>query len=267
MASVWRWRPALSGITPWSAWTYAVLLTLDIAAMIINILAYTGAQSQDDRPIIKNTFITFPPVGDHIQRLEIALPSLGLITHTTLAIMVPLKIGRLSRNGARLSATRCWFALVPLPYHLLCLGAWIASVVLQAEYVPVLGAGKLPECVKFGDELSQCGMVTASWILSMVMCLPEFLFVLLYIQALRGLFYISTPNTSSTPAPAPQQTARPQPETSDPVRYHVVLPPGADASQHDTMVPRATDLEIGTATPSYTSCTDAPPPYSKEKPT
>ena len=48
---------------------------LDIGMMIISILAYNGAQSDDSREILKRTLITFPPVGYHIQRTEIALVS------------------------------------------------------------------------------------------------------------------------------------------------------------------------------------------------
>lgn len=49
---------------------------LDIGMMIVSILAYVGAQSDDSRTVLKRTFITFPPVGYHIQRTEIALVSL-----------------------------------------------------------------------------------------------------------------------------------------------------------------------------------------------
>lgn len=52
-------------------WVFAVLL--DIGMMIVSILAYTGAQSEDDTAVIKRTHITFPTAGNHVQRAEIAL--------------------------------------------------------------------------------------------------------------------------------------------------------------------------------------------------
>lgn len=52
----------------------------------------------------------------------------------------------------------------PLPWHAACVVAWALLVAFQADYVPMLGRGRLPECVEYGSELSQCGMVTAGWI-------------------------------------------------------------------------------------------------------
>lgn len=56
-----------------------------------------------------------------------------------------------------------------LSWHGVCFVAWtvLATFVLatfQADYVPLLGRKRLPECVKYGSELTQCGMVTATWI-------------------------------------------------------------------------------------------------------
>lgn len=55
-----------------------------------------------------------------------------------------------------------------MSWHVISLGAWLTCIMFQARYVPILGTNKLSECVKFGDELAQCGMVTASWIVAMV---------------------------------------------------------------------------------------------------
>lgn len=171
-------------------WGFAIIL--DIGMMIVSIMAYTGAQSSDDRPTIKHTFITFPPAGQHIQRLEIALvrlgwqkqwllislgantssllqPSAGLIANPAFLIMISLPSIHVGdkhiRSRAQRLRRRFW---QPLLWHIACLGGWATSVALQARYVPVLGTGKLPECVEYGDELSQCGMVSASWALAMV---------------------------------------------------------------------------------------------------
>lgn len=54
-------------------WILGIVFIVDIGMMIVSIMAYTGAQSEDDRPIIKRTHITFPKYGHHIQRTEIAV--------------------------------------------------------------------------------------------------------------------------------------------------------------------------------------------------
>lgn len=54
---------------------YIFLFLLDVGMLTVSIMAYTGAQGEDDSTIIKHTYITFPAAGDHIQRAEIALVS------------------------------------------------------------------------------------------------------------------------------------------------------------------------------------------------
>jgi hypothetical protein len=50
-------------------------IILDIGMLIVAILAYIGAQTDQDSSIIRETHITFPSNAHHIQRLEIALVS------------------------------------------------------------------------------------------------------------------------------------------------------------------------------------------------
>lgn len=66
-------------------WASVLIIMLDIGMMVVAVMAYTGAQSSDDSAIIRDTYITFPGAGDHIQRLEIALVS----THTRSAWLKP----------------------------------------------------------------------------------------------------------------------------------------------------------------------------------
>lgn len=91
--------------------------------------------------------------------------------HITLPILLHQRLHHVQKPHtlAVAKTTQRWFILVPFLYHFLCLAAWLVLVVFQAQYVPVLGTNKLPECVEFGDELSQCGTVTASWILGIVL--------------------------------------------------------------------------------------------------
>lgn len=63
-----------------SLWASIFIILLDVGMMIVAIMAYTGAQSSEDRAVIKDTHITFPVAGHHIQRLEIAL--VGVSCHT-----------------------------------------------------------------------------------------------------------------------------------------------------------------------------------------
>ncbi|PHH68268.1 hypothetical protein CDD82_688 [Ophiocordyceps australis] len=150
------------------AWVLALLL--DIGMMIVSIMAYTGATSQDDRPIIRQTRITFSQAGHAIQRLEIALAALGLIMHPTLLTLTFLRVGRLRRHGSYPNAlgARLAIACVVVPWHLICLVAWIICAVLQANYVPLRASRQLDECDRFGTELSQCGFVSASWIMAII---------------------------------------------------------------------------------------------------
>ncbi|PHH63658.1 hypothetical protein CDD81_5639 [Ophiocordyceps australis] len=167
------------------AWVLALLL--DIGMMIISIMAYTGATSQDDRPIIRRTRITFPQTGHHIQRLEIALAALGLIVHPTLLALTFLRVGRLRRHGSHHNAVgaRLVIACFMVPWHLVCLAAWIVCVVLQSNYVPILGSRKLVECNRFGNELSQCGFVSASWIVAMIYCVYHFCLLLVVLAMMH----------------------------------------------------------------------------------
>lgn len=55
---------------------YIFIFLVDIGMLTVSIMAYTGAQDEDDRYVIKHTWITFPAAGHHIQRAEIALVSI-----------------------------------------------------------------------------------------------------------------------------------------------------------------------------------------------
>ncbi|KFA78756.1 hypothetical protein S40288_10634 [Stachybotrys chartarum IBT 40288] len=151
---------------------WSALFLLDVTMMIISIMAYTGAASPDDRQIIIDTHITFSPAGHHIQRTEIAMASLGIVANIASAVYGGVQIGYLRRGFGPEEARRARNRLLVFP-GLWCaasLGAWATCVALQTAYVPILGTRRLPECVEFGDELTQCGMLTASWILAMVYC-------------------------------------------------------------------------------------------------
>ncbi|POR37443.1 Uncharacterized protein TPAR_02371 [Tolypocladium paradoxum] len=167
-------------------WMFGILL--DIGMMIVSILAYTGAQSNDDRAVIRRTYITFPMAGRHVQRTEIALASLGVILNPTLATFTMVHMSRLRRTLSRpdVSNIKCITLFLLLPWHIACLAGWLVCVAFQAAYVPILGTRKLPECVRFGSELSQCGFVSASWIIAMLYCV---LHLVLLSTVLAMLFY------------------------------------------------------------------------------
>lgn len=54
------------------------------------------------------------------------------------------------------------------PWHSIATAGWITCAYFQSTYVPMLGAGKLPECVETNNGLKQCKMVNASWILAII---------------------------------------------------------------------------------------------------
>lgn len=66
-------------------------------------------------------------------------------------------------NGVKV---RRFLSLILLPGLVVLLAGWLLCTAFQASYVPVLRWDALPECAEFGDELAQCGMVTATWIIS-----------------------------------------------------------------------------------------------------
>ncbi|RYP90422.1 hypothetical protein DL770_003454 [Monosporascus sp. CRB-9-2] len=160
---------------------YILMVVLDIGMLIVAVMAYTGAQSSDDRKVIKETFITFPTAGHHIQRTEIALPSLGIIAHPFLMARYAMR-SRLSRTGMTAFLLK-W----ALPWHVVNLAAWALLAAFQAPYVPLLGRDLLPECVCYGSEMLQCGCVTASWIFALLYGGFHLTFVLLVLETLRSL--------------------------------------------------------------------------------
>ncbi|KAI1073922.1 hypothetical protein F5B20DRAFT_477812 [Whalleya microplaca] len=152
-------------------WLYIFGILIDIGMLIVSVLAYTGAQGEDDRAVLKHTWITFSPAGHHIQRTEIALPSLGLIVHSCLITIAAIHLSRMNRypfNQLSIDQTRLSILKYSFPWHALCLAVCIILIVFQSTYVPILGMRKLPECEKFGDELTQCGCVSATWIIAIV---------------------------------------------------------------------------------------------------
>ncbi|RYP18236.1 hypothetical protein DL767_009877 [Monosporascus sp. MG133] len=172
-----------SGLGPVEIGFFLCILMVvpDIGMLIVAVMAYTGAQGPDDREVIKETFITFPTAGHHIQRTEIALPSRGIIAHPFLMARYAMCSG-LSGTGMKVFLLK-W----RLPWHVVNLAAWAVLAAFQAPYVPLLGRDLLSECVRYGSELSQCGCVTASWIFAMPYGVFHLAFVLLVLETLRRL--------------------------------------------------------------------------------
>ncbi|RYP37250.1 hypothetical protein DL768_010888 [Monosporascus sp. mg162] len=76
------------------------MVALDIRKPIVAVMAYTGAQSPDDRKVIKEAFITFATAGHHIQWTEITLaPWVPLLGRDLLSECV--------RYGGKLSQCGC----------------------------------------------------------------------------------------------------------------------------------------------------------------
>lgn len=57
---------------------------------------------------------------------------------------------------------------VYFPWYCVNLIVWAVCVGFQSSYVPLLDVNILPECELYGSELTQCGMVSGSWVLAMV---------------------------------------------------------------------------------------------------
>lgn len=156
-------------------------IILDIGMLIVAILAYIGAQTDQDSSIIRETHITFPSNAHHIQRLEIALPAISLVVNIALDVLIIKRVGKLKRQDSlenRLAIERA-MTFFFLPWHSACLLTWAFCIGFQSSYVPMLDINILPECAEFGDELTQCGMVSATWILAIIYCLSHIVLIVL----------------------------------------------------------------------------------------
>jgi hypothetical protein len=187
--------------------------------------------------------------------------------HLVLPVLTPMHITRLSKDfsPARTKYTRRWVILVPLLYHMACLGAWAALLALQTDYVPVLGTDKLPECVKYGDELSQCGMLTAGWILAMVFCVVHLIMLVFLGLLVKNITYPKMQSVPQLPAPVDRGSSMALESTTKSiekhssrhsagqVQYHAVLPPG---TRTFPSVPR----------PVSDAASEQLPPYTEVKP-
>lgn len=162
-------------------WASIAISLLDVGMMIVAIMAYTGAQSSEDSAVIRDTFVTFPDAGDHIQRLEIALPALSLVVTIALAVLLTMRMRRLGAefNRANLVSAQRVVTFFYLPWYSVNLLVWAVCVGFQSSYVPLLDVNILPECEIYGSRLMQCGMVSGTWILAMVFCMVDIMMIVL----------------------------------------------------------------------------------------
>lgn len=101
---------------------------------------------------------------------DVPKPSLSLVVTTTLAVLLMVRLRRLTTDFSRqnlLSAQRL-LEFAYFPWYCACLLVWAVCVGFQSSYVPLLDANILPECEEYGDELTQCGMVSGTWFLAMI---------------------------------------------------------------------------------------------------
>lgn len=81
-----------------------------------------------------------------------------------------IRVGRLNHkynDENRLGVQRV-IMFFYLPWHFVNLLAWAACVGFQSSYVPLVDYNILPECAEYGSDLTQCGMVTGSWIMALI---------------------------------------------------------------------------------------------------
>lgn len=88
----------------------------------------------------------------------------------TLAVLVAIRLRRLAAHFNRENLLRAQHLLsfVYIPWYCANLLVWAVCVGFQSSYVPLLDSNILPECEEYGDQLTQCGMVSGSWILAML---------------------------------------------------------------------------------------------------
>lgn len=151
---------------------FILLFIMDITMMIVSIMAYTGAHTDEDRSVVKETFITFTRTGHIVQRAIIALAAVGLVIHPTLAVVLMIRLGRIKHSDTytpeKGTSLRRYFAWLLFPWLIVRIVAWAMCIAFQTPYVPVVFSTVLLECHHFGLELTQCGMVSTTWVTAMV---------------------------------------------------------------------------------------------------
>lgn len=148
------------------------LFIVDIAMMVVSIMAYTGAHTDNDRAVVKEIFITFTKTGHYVQRAIIALAAVGIVIHPTLAVVLMRRLGRLKHSETFTPETatdlKRFFSWFLFPWMIVRIVAWAVCMGFQTPYVPVVYPKAILECHHFGLELTQCGMVSTTWVITMV---------------------------------------------------------------------------------------------------
>lgn len=95
---------------------------------------------------------------------------MSIVVTIALTVLLMVRIRRLGVEFSRENLMRAQrlIAFVYIPWYCVNLIVWAVSVGFQSSYVPLLDSNILPECEEYGDELTQCGMVSGSWILAMI---------------------------------------------------------------------------------------------------
>ncbi|KAG9252632.1 uncharacterized protein F5Z01DRAFT_221271 [Emericellopsis atlantica] len=215
-------------------------LVLDLAMLAISVIAYTGAQSDGDRPALQKAYIRFTPPGNIIRPLVIALACLNVVVHPTIGTMLLFRLGHATKNGTMEQIKRLQrFMLCVLPYFIILALAWTICVAFQATYVPIIDDAVLPSCHVWGWELTQCPMVSTTWIGGMIYIAMYIVMCIFGAMTVYRLRFLDLEATQPYQAPASEL------ELTEPPAYQI-RPPSYLSSQGKALslgTPKATRAE------------------------
>ncbi|KAH8662430.1 hypothetical protein BX600DRAFT_319503 [Xylariales sp. PMI_506] len=162
---------------------------LHISMLIVCCMAFAGPGAEDSTSyVVVQDSIKFPTVGRSVQQAEIALTVLWAVFDPILSILFMWWSSRVTNNSIHANPSRVrrlvMFFLVPV--NIIALAGWIICIVYQSSYVPILG-GKVLKLCNSGHKVTQCNMVTASWIIAMFYCLDHILLIIMGIISIFSL--------------------------------------------------------------------------------
>ncbi|KAM5358488.1 hypothetical protein ACJZ2D_015246 [Fusarium nematophilum] len=155
---------SLSGPTVAVAWIGIFTWLLDIIGLVLSIVSIAPGKSIPH--------ITYSTKGYVVGGAQVALSFLGFFADLFLNRAHPGVIQYLHRNFNHETAreTRKTFLIWFFPIQLIFFGGWLATVVVQASYVPMLGRTELRECSWDHTKSKMCKGSNGVWVVGILLC-------------------------------------------------------------------------------------------------
>ncbi|KAH7124662.1 hypothetical protein EDB81DRAFT_811410 [Dactylonectria macrodidyma] len=134
-------------------------------------------------------YITYSPKGYAVGGTQIALSFLGMFTDLSRNLAHPVVIEYLYRNFTHETARGAKKTLLVkfFPIQLVFFGGWLATVVIQASYVPMLGRTELRECSWDRTKSTMCKSSNGIWVIGILFCIFHFVSMVVKAEIFRRL--------------------------------------------------------------------------------